>query len=58
MDRINNKGEVVGSLTVAISNDKSITINQTSDFTIVSTRDRNTGNVTTDIFVGDSPYGK
>jgi hypothetical protein len=58
MDHVNNKGENIGSLTVAISNDKSITINRTPDVTIVSTRDRNTGKVTTDIFVGDSPYGK
>jgi hypothetical protein len=42
MDHVNNKGEVVGSLTVAISNDKSITISRTPDVTIVSTRDRNT----------------
>jgi hypothetical protein len=58
MDHVNNKGEVIGSLTVAISNDKSITINRTPNVTIVSTRDRNTGKVSTETFIGDSPFGK
>ncbi len=58
MDIINNKGEKIGSLDVAILNDKSITINRIHDVTIVSTRDRNTGTVTTETFIGDSPYDK
>lgn len=58
MDYINNKGENIGSLTNAVSNDQSITINQIHDVTIVSTRNRNTGEVTTEAFIGDSPYGK
>ncbi len=58
MDFINNKGEKIGSLTTAISNDKNVTINRLNDVTIVTTRDRNTGKVTTETFVGDSPYGK
>ena len=58
MDYINNKGEKIGSLDIAISNDKSVTINRINDVTIVSTRDRNTGEVTTETFIGDSPYGK
>ena len=58
MDYINNKGEKIGSLTNAVSNDRSITINRVHDVTIVSTRDRNTGEVTTETFIGDSPYGK
>ena len=56
MDYINNKGENIGSLTNARSNDRSITINRIHDVTIVSTRDRNTGEVTTETFYGDSPY--
>jgi len=43
MDIINNKGENIGSLTTAISNDKNVTINRLNDVTIVTTRDRNTG---------------
>jgi hypothetical protein len=46
------------SLTNSVSNDTSITINRIQDVTIVSTRDRNTGTVTTEAFIGDSPYGK
>ena len=41
MDIINNKGEKVGSQTVAISNDKSVMINRLNDVTVITTRDRN-----------------
>jgi hypothetical protein len=58
MDLINNKGEKVGSITTAVSSDKSITIHRTQNVTIVSTRDKTTGKVTTKTFYGDSPYGK
>jgi hypothetical protein len=58
MDYINNQGEKIGSLTVAISNDKNVTINRLNDVTTVTTQDRTTGKVTTETFVGDSPYGK
>ena len=58
MEIINNRGEKIGSLTVAISNDKNVTINRLNDVTIVTTRDRNTGKVTTETFIGDSPFGK
>ena len=58
MDLINNKGEKVGSITTAVSSDKSITINRTQNVTIITTRDRNTGKVTTETFYGDSPYGE
>jgi hypothetical protein len=58
MDYINNHGEKIGSLDVAVSNDKSITINRLNDVTTVITRDRNTGKVSSETFVGDSPYGE
>jgi hypothetical protein len=35
-----------------------MTINRIHEVTIVSTRDRNPGEVSTETFVGDSPYGK
>jgi len=57
MDIISNQGQKIRSLTNAVSNDKSITINRIHDVTIVSTRDRNIGEVTTETFIGDSPYG-
>ena len=58
MDFINNNGEKIGSLTTAISNDKTVTINRINDVTTVSVRDRNTGKSTTETFFGDSPFGK
>ena len=58
MDFLNNKSERIGSLDVAISSDKSITINRLNDVTTVTVRDRNTGNVTSETFFGDSPFGK
>jgi hypothetical protein len=58
MDIINNQGEKIGSLTHAVSSDTTITINRIHDVTVVTTRDRNTGTVTTETFIGDSPYGR
>jgi hypothetical protein len=51
-------GKLWNSCGMAVSNDRSITINRIHDVTIVSTRDRNTGKVTSETFFGDSPYGK
>ncbi len=58
MDYVNNKGEKIGSLTVAISNEKTVTINRLGDVTTISDRDRNTGKVDSETFFGDSPFGK
>jgi hypothetical protein len=58
MDYINNKGEKIGSLDTAISNNKSVTINRLDDVTTVTIRDRNTVKVTSETFFGDSPFGK
>jgi hypothetical protein len=58
MDYINNNGEKIGSLTHPVSNDKSITINRIGEVTTVTTLDRNTGEVTSETFFGDSPFGK
>ncbi|MBZ5571151.1 MAG: hypothetical protein LAO09_04645 [Acidobacteriia bacterium] len=58
MDYRNNKGENIGSLTVAISGEKSVTINQLNDVTTVNVRERNTGKVSSETFFGDSPFGK
>jgi hypothetical protein len=58
MDYINNKGEKIGALTVAISNDRSITINRLKDVTTVTVCDRNTGKVQSETFFGDSPFGE
>jgi hypothetical protein len=45
-------------LDTAISNDKSVTINRLNDVTTVTVRDRNTGEVSSETFFGDSPFGK
>jgi hypothetical protein len=58
MDYINNKGENMGSLTVAISNDKSVTINRLHNVTTITVRDRTTGRGSSETFFGDSPFGK
>ena len=58
MDYINSKGEKIGSLTVAISGDKTVTINRLNDVTTVTTQDRTTGRFSTETFIGDSPFGK
>jgi hypothetical protein len=58
MDYINNKGEKIGSLTVAIGKDKAVTINHLNDVTTVTTQDRTTGKVSSETFFGDSPFGK
>lgn len=58
MDYIDNKGEKIGSLTDSISADKMITINRVRNMTTVTVRDRNTGQVSTETFFGDSPFGK
>ena len=58
MDIINNQGEKIGSLTNAVSNDKSITIDRIHDVTTVTTLDRITGKATVETLIWDSPYGK
>jgi len=58
MDYRNNKGENIGSLTVAISGERTVTINQLNDVTTVTVRERNTGRVSSETFFGDSPFGK
>jgi hypothetical protein len=54
----NNKGDKIGSLDTAISNDNVVTINRLNDVTTVTVRDRDTGKVTSETFFGDSPFGK
>jgi hypothetical protein len=58
VDYINNRGEKIGSLDVAISNDKNVTINRLNDVTTVTVRDRISGKVSSETFIGDSPYGE
>ena len=48
----------IGSLTVAIGKDKTVTINRLNDVTTVTAQDRTTGKFSTATFFGDSPFGK
>ena len=57
MDIIDNHGTNIGSLDVAVSNEKSITINRIRNITVVTVRDRDTGKANTATFIGDSPFG-
>ena len=58
MEYRNNKGEKIGSLTVAVSGERTVTINQLNDVTTVVVRERNTGRVSSETFFGDSPFGR
>jgi len=58
MDYIDNSGKKIGSLTSSVSNDEVVTINRLRDVTTITVRDRNTGKVRTETFIGDSPFGK
>jgi hypothetical protein len=58
MDYINNKGEHIGLLTTAISNEKSITISRLHDVATITVRDRTKGKASPKTSFGDSPYGK
>jgi hypothetical protein len=51
MAYMNNKGDKIGSLDTAISNDNVVTIIRLNDVTTVTLRDRNTGKVTAETFL-------
>ena len=48
---MNNKGDKIGSLDTAISNDNVVTINRLNHVTTVTVRDRDTGKVTAETFL-------
>ena len=54
----NNRGEKIGRLDVSMSNDKTVTVHEIRNITTITVRDRNTGKVTTDTLIGESPFGK
>ena len=58
MDYINNNGEKIGSLTVAIGKDKTVTINRLNDVTTVTTQDRITEECLSRELSRGSPFGK
>ena len=53
-----NSGRQIGRLDVSMSNDKTVTVHELRNITTITVRDRNTGKVTTDTLIGESPFGK
>ena len=58
MDINDNRGKKIGRLDVSTSKDKTVTVHALRNITTITVRDRNTGNVTTETLIGDSPFGK
>jgi hypothetical protein len=53
-----NSGKKIGRLDVSTSKDKVVTVHELRNITTITVRDRNTGKVTTDTLIGESPFGK
>jgi hypothetical protein len=58
MKVFDNSGRQIGRLDVSMSNDKTVTVHELRNITTITVRDRNTGRVTTDTLIGESPFGK
>jgi hypothetical protein len=52
-----NSGNKISSITTSTSQDEQVVINRTKAGTCVTHRDLNTGKITTENYLGDSPYG-
>ena len=58
MKIIDNKGQQIGRLDVSFSGDKIVTVHENRNVTTIVVRDRNTGKVTTETLIGESPFGR
>ncbi len=58
MDINDNRGKKIGRIDVSMSKDKVVTVHEIRNITSITVRDRNTGKVTTDTLIGESPFGK
>lgn len=58
MKVFDNSGRQIGRLDVSMSNNKTVTVHEIRNITTITVRDRNTGKVTTDTLIGESPFGK
>ena len=58
MEINDNRGNKIGRLDVSVSKDKTVTVHELRNITTITVRDRNTGKVTTETLIGDSPFGK
>jgi hypothetical protein len=52
-----NSGTKIGRLDISMSKDLVVTVHEIRNITTITTRDRNTGKVNTEILVGESPFG-
>jgi hypothetical protein len=52
-----NGGKKIGRLDVGMSKDLVVTVHELHNITTITTRDRNTGKVTTETLAGESPFG-
>jgi len=53
-----NSGKKIGRIDTRVSRDRVVTVHETRNVTIITTRDRNTGKVKTETFIGESRFGK
>jgi len=57
MKIIDNGGKQIGRIDQSFSKDKSVTVHEHRNVTTVTVRDRNTGKVSSETFIGQSPFG-
>ena len=57
MKIFDNSRKQIGRLDVSMSNDKTVTVYELRNITAITVRDRNTGKVTTETLIGQSPFG-
>ena len=57
MKIFDNGGRKIGRLDVSMSDDKTVTVHELRNITTITVRDHNTGKVTTETLIGESPFG-
>lgn len=57
MKTLGNGGKQIGRIDQSYSKDKSVTVHEIRNVTTITVRDRNTGKVTTETLIGQSPFG-
>jgi hypothetical protein len=53
-----NSGKKIGRIDTSVSKDRVVTVHETRNVTIITTRDRNTGKVKSETLIGESPFGR
>ena len=53
-----NRGKKIGRIDTSVSRDRIVTVHEIRNITTITTRDRNTGKVKSEILIGESPFGK